>query len=121
LLTGNVYNPFFIAAKRWGNNLHTLIYTGPRTEQHIGSGHAHTRMEINTNLHYMITGTRNFIGVEVNKSYLPGDFDMVIRPQMRVSLAENFLVGIVTGIPIERENQRFSMFTRLIWEPGHRH
>jgi hypothetical protein len=27
--TGNVYNPFFIAAKRWRSNFHTLVYTGP--------------------------------------------------------------------------------------------
>lgn len=45
---------------------------------------------------------------------------MVIRPQMRVGIADNFMVGIVGGIPVNRENQRFSMFTRLIWEPGHR-
>jgi hypothetical protein len=121
LLTGHIYNPFFIAAKRWGHNFHTLIYTGPRIEYHLDTRHTHTPYELHTNFHYMIPGTRNFIGIEFNKSYIPGDFDMVIRPQMRVSLAENFLVGIVTGIPVERENQRFSMFTRLIWEPGHRH
>jgi hypothetical protein len=50
-----------------------------------------------------------------------GDFDMTIRPQMRLGIAENFLVGIVGGIPVNRENERFSMFTRLIWEPGHKH
>jgi hypothetical protein len=121
LVRGNIYNPFFIAAKRWGTNFHTLLYTGPRISHHFHTRHTHSSMEINTNFHYMIRGTRNFIGIEVNKSLEPGDFDMVLRPQMRVSLAENFLVGIVTGIPVERENQRFSMFTRLIWEPGHSH
>jgi hypothetical protein len=44
---------------------------------------------------------------------------MTIRPQMRVGIAENLLVGIVTGIPVNRENQRFSTFLRLIYEPGH--
>lgn len=43
-----------------------------------------------------------------------GDFDMTVRPQMRLGYAENFRVGIVGGIPITRENERFSMFTRLI-------
>jgi hypothetical protein len=69
----------------------------------------------------MITGTRNFIGVEFNQEFQRGDFDMVIRPQMRVGLADNLLVGIVAGIPVERENQRLSTFIRLIYEPGHRH
>jgi len=121
LITGNVYNPFFIAAKRWGNNWHTLVYTGPRIEQHFATGHTHSRFEVNSNLHYMIPGTRNFIGLEFNKQFDGSDFDGTLRPQMRVSIAENFLVGIVTGIPVDREEERFSMFTRLIWEPGHKH
>jgi hypothetical protein len=121
LVKGNVYNPFFVGAKRWGNNWHLLIYTGPRIEHHFETGSTHSRYELNTNLHYMITGTRNFVGVEFNKQFEGGDFDGTIRPQMRVSIAENFLVGIVTGIPVDRENERFSMFTRLIWEPGHKH
>ena len=68
----------------------------------------------------MISGTRNFIGLEFNKSISPGDFDMTIRPQMRVGVTDNLLVGIVTGIPIKRENQRFSTFLRLIYEPKHK-
>jgi hypothetical protein len=121
LVKGNVYNPFFIAAKRWGSNWHTLIYTGPRIEQDFATGNTHSIFELNSNLHYMIPGTRNFVGVEFNKQFDGGDFDGTLRPQMRVSIAENFLVGIVTGIPVDRENERFSMFTRLIWEPGHKH
>ncbi|RZK46787.1 MAG: phosphoribosylformylglycinamidine synthase, partial [Pedobacter sp.] len=39
----------------------------------------------------------------------------------RVSLADNLMVGIVTGIPIRRENERFSSFLRLIYEPKHKH
>jgi len=121
LVKGNMYNPFFIAAKRWGSNWHTLIYTGPRIEQVFATGDLHSIFEVNSNLHYMITGPRNFVGVEFNKQFDGGDFDGTIRPQMRMSIAENFLVGIVTGIPVDRENERFSMFTRLIWEPGHKH
>jgi hypothetical protein len=122
LFTGNVYNPFFVAAKRWGQNFHTLLYTGPQFFHHLG-GHSatasNTRWQVNSNFHYMIDGTRNFIGVEFNKEVNRRDFDMTIRPQMRVGLADNLLVGIVTGIPIKRENERFSSFLRLIYEPGH--
>lgn len=117
---GNVYSPFFIAAKRWGSNYHTLIYTGPQFVQHFSDQSLNTVWQINTNFHYMIPGTRNFIGVEFNKELAAGDFDMTIRPQMRVALADNLLVGIVTGIPVVRENQRFSSFLRLIWEPPHK-
>ncbi|WP_228462943.1 HAEPLYID family protein [Chryseobacterium caseinilyticum] len=118
--TGNVFNPFFVAAKRWGNNFHTLLYTGPVVHQSFGSSSSHTSWEINSNFHYMIAGTRNFIGVEFNKSIHSGDFDMTIRPQMRVGITDNTMVGIVTGIPLNREDQRFSSFLRLIYEPKHK-
>jgi hypothetical protein len=117
--TGNVYNPFFIAAKRWGQNFHTLLYTGPQFIQHFSGSGMSTVWQINSNFHYMIDGTRNFIGIEVNKEILKNDFDMTVRPQMRLGITDNLLLGIVTGIPMLRENERFSMFLRLIYEPGH--
>lgn len=116
---GNVYNPFFVAAKRWGTNFHTLLYTGPVWEKSFDGQHSGFNWQINTNIHYMISGTRNFIGVEFNKEVYKNDFDMVIRPQMRLEISNQIMVGIVTGIPISRENQRFSSFLRLIYEPGH--
>ncbi|MDT0690859.1 HAEPLYID family protein [Salegentibacter sp. F188] len=119
LITGNVYNPFFVIAKRWGNNYHSLIYTGPVFEQHFETNKIHTSYDVNTSFHYMITGTKNFLGVELNKTFNDGDFDMTVRPQMRVGIADNLLVGIVAGIPVSRENERFSSFLRLIWEPKH--
>lgn len=115
---GNVFNPFFVVAKRWGNNYHTLVYTGPRLGREFRSGGWHREYDINTSLHYMISGTRNFIGVEINKTIRAEGFDAVVRPQMRVGIAPNFLIGILGGVPLNRDNQRFSMFTRLIWEPG---
>jgi hypothetical protein len=119
LFTGNKYNPFFVAAKRWGNNFHTLVYTGPSIE-HVFEDHStHSIWEINTSFHYMITGTRNFIGIELNQEVDKGNFDMTIRPQMRVGIADNLLIGIVTGIPVSRENERLSTFLRLIYEPKH--
>lgn len=119
MITGNVYNPFFVAAKRWGNNFHTLLYTGPQLLHHFDGGHVETLWQINSNVHYMIPGTRNFVGIEFNKELHRRDFDMTLRPQMRVGLSDRVLVGIVTGIPISRENERFSTFLRLIYEPGH--
>lgn len=119
-VTGNVYNPFYVVAKRWGQNFHTLLYTGPTFIQHYNQNHIDTKWQINTNFHYMIPGTRNFIGVEFNKTLESNDFDMTIRPQMRLSIADNLMIGIVTGIPISREQERFSTFLRLIYEPKHK-
>lgn len=117
---GNIYNPFFVVAKRWGNNFHSLIYTGPMIEQNFKTKKFHTTYDINTSFHYMITGTRNFVGVEFNKTFDNNDFDMTIRPQMRLGIANNLLIGIVAGIPVSRENERLSSFVRLIWEPKHK-
>lgn len=116
----NVFNPFLVVAKRWGNNFHSLVYTGPVHKQYYHGG-SHTSYQINTSVHYMISGTKNFLGVEFNKELTQGDLDMTIRPQLRVSVADNLLVGIVGGIPINRENERLSSFVRLIWEPGSKH
>ena len=120
-LRSNLYNPFFIAAKRWKNNYHSLIYAGPKIEQHFVGRKWHTSFAVNTNLHYMISGTRNFIGVEFNKEFSGNNFDMHIRPQMRLGISNNLLVGIVTALPVSRENERLGMFMRLIYEPGHAH
>ncbi|GAA5041928.1 hypothetical protein GCM10011506_43960 [Marivirga lumbricoides] len=119
-IKGNVYNPFFVIAKRWGNNFHSLIYTGPMIEQDFRTNKFHTTYDINTSFHYMISGTRNFIGIEFNKTSDKGDFDMTMRPQMRLGIADNLLIGIMAGIPVSRENERFSSFIRLIWEPKHK-
>ncbi len=116
-LTGLVYNPFFVAAKQLPNNWHSLVYAGPVITQHLNDGKFQTIWQINTNFHYMIPRTRNFVGVEFNKEFHEDDFDMIIRPQMRVSITHNLLIGIVTGIPVSRENERFSSFLRLIYEP----
>lgn len=121
MVIGNVYNPFLVAAKRWGSSFHTLVYTGPKIVQHFKSQLFESAYEVNTNFHYMISNSRNFVGVELNKTIHESDFDMTIRPQMRVGIADNFLIGIVTGIPVSRENERFSSFLRLIWEPKHKH
>ena len=102
LITGNVYNPFFVGAKRWGNNFHTLVYIGPMFFHHFAENKTHTSWQVNSNFHYMIPGTRNFIGIEFNKEIQKDDFDMTIRPQMRLEVTKQIMIGIVTGIPIER-------------------
>lgn len=119
LLRGNVYNPFFVAAKRWGNNFHTLIYTGPVIEKHFNESGIDMSYDLNSNFHYMIPGTRNFIGIEVNKQFHSHDFEVVLRPQMRLGISETLMIGIVAGIPLYREYERLSSFIRLIYEPKH--
>lgn len=122
LFKGQLFNPFFVSAKRWGTNFHTLIYTGSRYEHRWGQfGDGYFNYELHTNFHYMISGTRNFIGLEVNKYFDNEGSNITLRPQMRVSVADNFLIGIVPGIPLNRKEERLSMFLRIIWEPKDHH
>jgi hypothetical protein len=116
---GNTFNPFFVAAKRWGSSFHTLLYTGPKFEYEYNTEKWSNSFELNASFHYMIPSTRNFIGIELISSFEHNDFDLTIRPEMRLGIAENILIGIVGGIPVQRENQRLSSFIRLIWEPIH--
>lgn len=114
---GNVFNPFLVAAKRWGSNFHTLIYTGPKiTKPHDEKGKM--MYEVNYNLHYMVSGTKNFIGLEINQELFEGRSSTTLRPQMRVGLAENLMVGIVSAIPISQPDAGLGSFVRLIYEPG---
>lgn len=117
LLEGHLLNPFLITARRWGNHFHTLLYTGPRWLRE-GKHSQWKGWEYNKSIHYMIPGTRNFIGIEVNSLQKNRRLEATLRPQMRVGLAHNLLVGIVTGVPVSRKNERFSSFVRIIWEPG---
>jgi hypothetical protein len=116
---GNRFNPFLVLAKRWGTLYHSLIYAGPAIDQHFNTPKWHTTWQVNSNFHYMVSGTRNFIGIELNKEWTGADFSMIVRPQMRIEITEKLMVGIVTGIPVSRRNERFSSFLRLIYEPGH--
>lgn len=120
LTKGNLHNPFFVAAKRWGNNFHTLVYAGPMIDYNFKTNLCRTTWQLNSNFHFMISGTRNFIGIEFNKELYNGIFHMTLRPQMRLEVTQNLLIGIVTGIPLTRETQRFSSFIRLIYEPKHK-
>ncbi len=115
---GDLINPFFVAATNWRNGFHTLLYTGPKWYIPFQEGtHRELEYEINSNIHYMIPHSRNFIGIEFNKVLDHENFEMVIRPQMRLSITEHLLVGIVGGIPINKEKERLSTFIRLIYEP----
>lgn len=122
LVAGHVVNPFLIVAKRWGKYFHTLLYTGPRILYHQADQSVSTVYEANTNLHVMIPGTRNFAGIEVNKAFTGSESLVTLRPQIRVGIMDNLLLGLVGAIPLNRDaNDRMGLFTRLIFEPGHRH
>ncbi len=115
--TGTVYNPFFVAAKRWGNNFHTLIYTSHLIKHDFAEKCAVVNWQINTSFHYSIPQTKHFIGVELNKEVNEGKFEITVRPQVKIKLNTNLAVGFVTGVPINKNGESFSSFFRIIYEP----
>lgn len=121
LFTGNKMSPFLVVAKRLGSNFHSLVYTGPVWERGFSGFENEFFYQIHTSFHYMITGTRNFIGLEINKIIVDGKLETTLRPQMRLGITDHLMIGIVTGIPIEANNDRFSTFFRLIYEPKTKH
>lgn len=117
VLKGNTYSPLFIAAKRWGNQIHSLVYAGPLWEQAFGSPKLEMGMQVNFSMHYVLPSTSHFIGVEINHIYLGLNSETVIRPQMKVRVSNNLCIGMVSGIPIHLEYQRISFMLRVIYEP----
>ncbi|MDO4764066.1 MAG: HAEPLYID family protein [Flavobacteriaceae bacterium] len=119
IIVGNVYNPFFVVAKGWGkdHSISTLLYTGPQFIHHFDNGHIETDWQVNTSIHYLIPNSKSFIGLEIDKTISKDKFNMVFRPQVRVALKDNVVLGLVTGIPTNTKHEGFSSFLRLIYEP----
>lgn len=119
-LAGNVYNPFAVAAKRWTHNVHTLVHAGVRHEQRFGAGLAPPLVELNTSAHYMLPGTRNFVGLEVNTDHQRRTAHTVLRPQMRLAITDHLLLGVAVGVPVTSGRERLGTFFRVIYEPAQR-
>lgn len=117
VFSGNKFNPFFVGAKRLGDDFHFLVYTGPSWVQEFDHKGLESGYEAHFNFHYMIPKTNNFIGLELNNEWSGGKAHTVLRPQMRLDIVDNFRAGMVMGIPLDRSDERLSFFIRLIWEP----
>ncbi|SFW51312.1 hypothetical protein SAMN02927921_02033 [Sinomicrobium oceani] len=114
LIAGTAYNPFFIAAKRWGRHIHSLWYTGPVIRT-VFKEHTVTLWQINTSFHYTM-GKGHFAGIEINQEVNAGKVFTTLRPQVKVRLSSSMAIGYVAGFPITHPGEGFSSFLRLICE-----
>jgi len=114
----NTAMPFFVAAKSWKKNLHTLLYFGPAFRYNFNVRQWEYNMLINTNIHYMFPGTKNFVGLEINKEFGRHTPSVVFRPQARIVLSQKMMLGLVTGIPLNRNDEGMSLLLRFIYEPA---
>ncbi|WP_312823802.1 HAEPLYID family protein [Epilithonimonas sp.] len=116
-ITGLTYSPFFVAAKRWGSSIHTLVYAYPKIQHQFGESRTPVDWEINSSVMYTLPNTSHFIGVEVNKEISHGKMVLTLRPQVKIKMNSHFAVGVVIGIPLNHDQQNNSSFFRLIYEP----
>jgi hypothetical protein len=94
-----------------------MLYAGPRLVRGRDGRWQSPRVELNWSGHYMVPGTRNLVGLEVNQAIETGRSDYVVRPQLRLAVNDHLLVGIAAGVPLRRERERVGTFVRLIYEP----
>lgn len=115
-----LYNPFLVVGKRWGKNWHSLLYTGPRFTRHFTDGHLDTDYECHLSGFYMLPNSRNYLGFELNQYWRQGQYELTVRPEMRLEFSESLLVGFAPGIPLHTGPERLSFFMRVVYEPPHR-
>jgi hypothetical protein len=113
--TGTEHNPFFIAAKKWGRQFHTLVYTGPSYEFDRETGELTRRWIVNSNVHYVLPNTKNFVGIEVNQVLRHHHAEMVLRPQVKMTLSSSSAIGIAWGIDTSHEHA-MDFLVRWIYE-----
>lgn len=112
----NSENPIFIAAKRWGKHVHTLLYTGPEWVFSAEPGQRQFAYQLNYSLHYMVEGN-HFVGMEVNQEWTQHGWETMLHPQVKVSLSHHVALGLVTGVPTGHHRESPQLMTRLIVEP----
>ena len=115
-ITGMQYSPFFIAAKRWGENFHTLILTGPILKHRFQTDFTDVDWQFNASFHYGLPNSSHFIGVEFNDELVHDKFKVTMRPQAKLQLTDDLALGIVAGFPLTKSKNGFSSFFRVIYE-----
>lgn len=119
MLKGNSVSPFFIVAKKWGNRVHTMLYTGPEWEFTPKESAYALYGKFNASMHYVLH-SGNFVGLEVNDEFSASSHQVVVRPQMKLVLNSKMALGFLTGIPVNFRQDGMSCMLRVIWEPGRR-
>lgn len=116
MFKGTTVSPFFIVAKRWGERIHSLLYTGPEWEFTPAESRRQTFYQVNASMHY-VWPSGNFLGMEVNDEFSSGGHHTVFRPQLKLVLHKRVALGLLTGIPAHPRESGMSFMARLVFEP----
>jgi hypothetical protein len=114
---GGLHNPFVIIAKKWGSQFHSLIYAGPSFEHDAEHKNKKNAWLVNANVHYMLPGTRNFVGIETNEKIDHQHLEMIVRPQVKMTLSATQSLGLALGIPAGAHETHLDFLLRWVYEP----
>lgn len=110
------HTPFFIAAKRWGRQFHSLLYMGSQFE--LDKTHRLTTTAlINASIHYMLPGTKNFIGIEINDELRNARNMIMLRPQLKMTISSTSAIGLTLGMPANNTQMPLDFLIRWVYEP----
>jgi hypothetical protein len=109
------HNPFFIIAKKWGTQFHCLLYAGPLFEYN-SLYRITSAAVINASVHYMLPGTKNFVGVEINDEMKTHHHKLIIRPQFKLTLSPASAIGLALGISTHNNDEPLDFLIRWIYE-----
>ncbi|QKZ13407.1 HAEPLYID family protein [Spirosoma sp. KUDC1026] len=112
-------HPFLVAAKKWGRHWNSLVYAALGGQLPMHGAIRSDGYELNLALHYVIPQYKAFVGVELYQ-YRNGPLqEQTVRPQVRIALKNNLLLGLVSSLPVNGTGTA-SSFLRLIYEPRRR-
>ena len=110
-----IHVPFFIVAKKWGQ-VNALLLAAPSLT--ISGSKREAIGLVNTSLHYIIPGTKNFIGIELNSELAHNTFHLMIRPQTKIILSNTLALGMAAGFSGGSSAQKMDFMMRWIYEPA---
>ena len=71
---------------------------------------------INASIHYVLPGTKNFLGVEINDELEYHNNNMIVRPQFKMTLSPASSVGLALGISTHNKDEPLDFLIRWIYE-----
>ena len=102
-----------------GQRWNTLVYASLGRELPHRGALRSSGYELNLASHYVIPRNKTFLGVELYQYQNGPQCDRLIRPQVRIALKNNLLIGLVGNLPLSGAEGP-SSFIRLIYEPRQR-
>jgi hypothetical protein len=109
------HEPFLITAKNWNDRSFLLLIAGVQFIEEVQDGERSVAIPITTAFHQKIGSSDHVAGVEFNKSFEDGEFEMYVRPQVIFTFKEDYTAGLACGIPVELPEEKWHLFLRLAY------